>query len=257
MNTLDLLTPTSFVLGATGLGVVSHLVWKKVSSVMVVPMNHRSIHSRNGKFQAVLEPGRYRFFGSGHLFQLFDDRLQQVTLQTQELTTVEGVTVKATVVGLYRIADPMLATSSTADFNATLYTLIQLALRDAVNGLEAEALLATARSLGPKLLETVQPKATNLGLELTELVVRDVILPTEIKAALSEAWPAKKSALAELEAARGKAAVARTLANAAKMYEDHPAMLKVRYIEALEQASKGMGNTFVVGLPDDKALKHI
>ncbi len=257
MNTLDLLTPTSFVLGATGLGVVSHLVWKKVSSVMVVPMNHRSIHSRNGKFQALLEPGRYRFFGSGHLFQLFDDRLQQVTLQTQELTTVEGVTVKATVVGLYRIADPMLATSSTADFNATLYTLIQLALRDAVNGLETEALLATVRSLGPKLLETVQPKATNLGLELTELVVRDVILPTEIKAALSEAWRAKKSALAELEAARGKAAVARTLANAAKMYEDHPAMLKVRYIEALEQASKGMGNTFVVGLPDEKALKHI
>jgi regulator of protease activity HflC (stomatin/prohibitin superfamily) len=254
MNTPDPFLTSAAVLGTTTLGV---MIWKKFSAVTVVPMNHRGLHSRNGKLIGLMEPGRHRFFGTGHLVQLFDDRLQQVTLQTQELTTVEGVTVKTTVVGLYRIADPVMATSSTADFNATLYTLIQLALRDAVNGMEAETLLAQVRTLGPKLLEVVQPKATGLGLELTELVVRDVILPAEIKAALSEAWRAKKTAVAELEVARGKTAVARTLANAAKMYEDHPAMLKVRYIEALEQASKGMGNTFVVGMPDEKALKHI
>jgi len=205
----------------------------------------------------VLESGRHRFTGTGHQFQYFDNRLQQVTLQTQELTTLEGITVKTTAVGLYRIVNPVVATSATADFNNTLYTLIQLALRDAVNGMDVESLLSNVRALGPKLLEAVQFKAAGLGLELTELVVRDVILPSEIKAALSEAWRSKKSALADLEAARGKSAAARTLANAAKLYEDHPSLLKIRYIEALEQASKGMGNTFVIGLSDEKALKNV
>lgn len=253
MNT----TTPYLILTVAVLAVVFRTLWKRLVTVLIVPMNHRCMHSRNGKFIALLEPGRYRFFGSGHLFQCFDNRLQPVTLQTQELTTLEGITVKTTAVGLYRIADPVMATSATADFNATLYTLIQLALRDAIGGMEAEALLANARALGPRLLEVVQPKAAGLGLELTELVVRDVILPAEIKTALSETWRAKKAALAELETARGKAAVTRTLANAAKLHEDHPSLLKIRYIEALEQASKGMGNTFVIGMPDEKSLKHV
>lgn len=251
------LTSLFIIVSIAVLGVVFHAIWKKLFTVIIVPMNHRCMHSRNGKFVALLESGRYRFFGSGHQFQSFDNRLQQVTLQTQELTTLEGITVKTTAVGLYRIADPLMATSSTSDFNGTLYTLIQLAMRDAIGGMEAEALLTNARALGPKLMEVVQPKAVGLGLELTELVVRDVILPADIKTALSETWRSKKAALAELEAARGKAAVTRTLANAAKLYEDHPALLKIRYIEALEQASKGMGNTFVIGMPDENALKHI
>lgn len=244
-------------LGIALLTAISRTIWKKFVTVIVVPMNHCCIHSRNGKLVGLLESGRYRLIGTGRQFQMFDNRLQQLTLQTQELTTLEGITVKTTAVGLYRILDPVTATSATADFNGTLYTLIQLALRDAISGIDAESLLSNVRALGPKLLEVVQVKAAGLGLELTELVVRDIILPADIKAALSESWRSKKSALAEIEVARGKAAVARTLANAAKLYEDHPALLKIRYIEALEQASKGMGNTFVIGMSDEKALKHI
>ena len=253
-------TVTLFITACFGIALLTAIcrtIWKKFVTVIVVPMNHRCIHSRDGKLVGLIESGRYRFWGTGRQFQMFDNRLQQVTLQTQELTTLEGITVKTTAVGLYRIVDPVTATSATADFNGTLYTLIQLALRDAISGIEAESLLSNVRALGPKLLEVVQTKAAGLGLELTELVVRDIILPADIKAALSESWRSKKSALAEIEVARGKSAVARTLANAAKLYEDHPSLLKIRYIEALEQASKGMGNTFVIGLSDEKALKHI
>jgi regulator of protease activity HflC (stomatin/prohibitin superfamily) len=237
--------------------VVSNAIWKKYVKTIVVPMHHRCIYSRYGKLCRVLESGRYRFLGAGHEFKQVDTRLLQITLQTQELTTLEGITVKATAVGLYRIIDPLLATSATEDFSSILYTLIQLALRDIVSGIEAESLLANVRNLSPKLLERVQAKASNLGLEITELVIRDVIFPADIKASLSESWRTKKAVLAELEAARGKAAVARTMANASKLYETNPVMLKIRYIEALEHASKGMGNTFVIGMPEDKAINHI
>lgn len=253
MNTETLI----LILSPIAIGLATRATWKRFVSVTEVPMHHRCIHSRHGCFVQLLEPGRYQFFGSGHQFQYFDSRLQQIALQTQELTTAEGITVKITAVGLYRIIDPVMAVSATVDFNATLYTLIQLALRDEVNGLDVESLLSNVRLRGSNLLDAVKDKATNLGLELTELVVRDVIVPTDIKAALSETWRAKKSAFAEIESARGKAAAARTLANAARLYETHPALLKVRYIEALEQASKGMGNTFVIGMSEDKILKSI
>lgn len=247
---------TAFV-ATTGVIVLFRTIWRSLVTIVDIPMNHRSIHSRHGQLEGLLEPGRYHYFGKGHQFQSFDSRLQQVALNTQELTTAEGITVKITAVGLYRIIDPILATSVTADYYNTLYTLIQLSLRDAIGGVETEFLLSNVRALGARMLEAVQAKTGALGLEVTELVVRDVIIPTEIKMAMSEVWRSKKSAQAEIEIVRGKSAVARTLANTAKLYEDHPSILKIRYIEALEHATKGIGNTFVIGMPDDKALKQI
>jgi regulator of protease activity HflC (stomatin/prohibitin superfamily) len=254
MNLMNSLTNLIIPIVALAIaGFLLRVAWGMLVTVVVVPMHHVCLHSRNGKSAGLLESGRHRFFGKGHGFQCFDKRLQQLTLQTQELTTLEGITVKTTAVGLYRVVDPIMATSATADFNATLYTLVQLALRDAFAGIEAEALLSNVRNLGPKLLDMVQPKATGLGLYLTELVVRDVIFPADIKAALSECWRSKKSALAELETARGKTAAARTMANAAKLYEANPSLLQIRYIEAIEQAAKSVGNTFVIGLPNGAA----
>jgi regulator of protease activity HflC (stomatin/prohibitin superfamily) len=249
-------TQILIVFGIAAAVAIARSFSRKWIITMTIPMNHRCIHSQNGKLVRLLDSGRFRFFGLGHQFEMFDNRLQQLVLQTQELTTLEGITIKTAAVGLYRVADPLVATSTTADYGGTLYTLIQLALRDAISGVEAESLLSNVRALGPKLLAVVQVKAADLGLELTELVIRDVIFPTEIKTVLSESWRAKKSALAEIEVARGKAAAARTMANAAKIYETHPALLKIRYIEALEQASKGVGNTFVVGMTDEKMLKQ-
>jgi regulator of protease activity HflC (stomatin/prohibitin superfamily) len=259
-NQLIMNTTTQLLVALTGvliLTVLCRVVWNALVTTVVVPLHTRAIHSRYGKLIGILDPGRYRFLGAGHEIKLFDNRIQQITLQTQEVTTLEGISIKATAVGLYRIVDPLLTESATADFNGTLYTMIQLALRDVIGGIEAEAILTNARHLGPKLLDIVREKANGLGVELTELVIRDVILPADIKAALSESWRSKKSAIAELESARGKVAAARTLANAAKLYEASPSLLKIRYIEALEQASKGMGNTFVIGMPDEKSFKLI
>ena len=219
-----------------------------------VPAHTVALHYRDGKLLNVLQPGRHRIRGSRHSFQHFDTRLQQVVLQTQELTTAEGIAVKATATGFYRIIDPLKLTASTNDYTSTIYTFVQLAIRDLISGAEAEGLLISTRDLGPALLQRVSEKSAALGIEFTELVIRDLILPSEIRNVLSEAWRAKKHSFAELEAARGKAAATRTLANAAKLYETNPSLLKVRYLEALEVAAKGMGNTFVIGMNEDKAL---
>lgn len=250
----DTLTPA---ISALALATACRFAWPRLVTKIDVPMHHVCIHSRHGRFVRLLEPGRHRLFGTGQQLQIFDTRLQQIVLQPQELTTTEGITVKITTVGFYRMDDPLKAVAGASDFHATLYTLIQLALRDAISALSLESLLSSVRMLGPELLNVVKSKATELGLELTELVVRDVIIPSDIKAALSESWRAKKMSLAEMEAARGKAAAARTMANAARLYETNPALLKVRYIEALEHATKSIGNTFVIGIPDDKAFKAI
>jgi len=51
--------------------------------------------------------------------------------------------------------------------------------------------------------------------------------------------------LAQLERARGETAALRNLANAARLANDTPALLKLRLLQALEQSS---GNTFFIGM---------
>jgi regulator of protease activity HflC (stomatin/prohibitin superfamily) len=213
-----------------------------------------ALHFRDGRLLETLQPGRYRFLGLRHEIKQYDTRLQQFSLQTQELNTAEGISIKATVVGFYRIIDPVKVFAFSSDHEATIYTRVQLALREILGGVATEDVLQGTGQFGAPLLEKVSDFSEDLGIEFSGLEVRDLILPTEIKNALSEAWRAKKHSLAELEAARGKAAAARTLANAAKFYDNNPSLLQVRYLEALEQAARGMGHTFVIGLETEKAL---
>jgi regulator of protease activity HflC (stomatin/prohibitin superfamily) len=140
------------------------------------------------------------------------------------------------------------------DHVSTLYTLVQLALRDLISGGEAESLLGGVKHLSPALLDKISDSAAALGVAFSELSIRDLILPGDVKITLSESWRAKKHSLAELEAARGKAAATRTLANAANLYDKNPALLQVRYLEVLETAAAGMGHTFVIGTENAKAL---
>lgn len=222
--------------------------WKSLVTTIIVPMEHCCVHIRDGRFAGLLDPGKHRFVFGTHQFRMLDTRLQPVVLQPQEINTREGIAVKATVAGSFRISDPVLAVSSTADFASALYTMIQLALRDAIGGVEVENLLPETRVIGTRMQDAVRPRAAAIGLELTDLAVRDVILPADIRLALSESWRSRKAALAELENARGKVAAARTLANAAKLHESHPALAQVRYLEAIEAAAKNNGNTLVLDL---------
>lgn len=229
-----------------GLTAMASLI-RKFRHVFTVWENQTALHFIHGKLIDTLNPGRHVMWGKGHSITALDNRLQHIVLQSQEIPTADGITVKTSVVGLYKTNDAIKAFHSSTDAATALHTLIQLALRDIVTSLETDQLLSTRGKLGSILMEKIQPGAANLGLTLSEIAVRDVILPGEIKRALTSTMQAKQEAKAELEVARGRAAAMRTLANSAKQFEAHPSLLKLRYIEALEKAAETHGNTFIIG----------
>jgi regulator of protease activity HflC (stomatin/prohibitin superfamily) len=99
------------------------------------------------------------------------------------------------------------------------------------------------------MLELLAPRAVALGISLQKIEVRDIILPGDLKRAFAQTISAQKEGLANLERARGETASLRSLANAAKLMQDHPGLLQLRAIQAIE-ASKG--NTITLGLADSR-----
>lgn len=200
---------------------------------------------RHGRLVTTLAPGRHRRWGAGFTVRGVDMRPWILTLPTQEVPTADGTTVKVTVAGQARVTEPVAYVTAVQDASQALYLAIQVALREMLAGTPVDALLAGRTELGARLTEAVRG-ADELGLAVERLEIKDVILPGELKKAQAQVLVARAQGLAALERARGETAALRSLANAARIAADNPALLQLRLLQQLEGSA---GHTVVIGTP--------
>ena len=212
------------------------------------------LHYRHGKFVEQLGAGKHRFWGAGHEVLVFDNRTREIVVQGQEVITSDCATLKLSAVAQWRIADPAKFHLGSDDSAKALYTIIQLALRHVVGGISLDDIIEKKTSFGESLLEIVKLALDELGVEVIRVDVRDVMLSADLKNSYQGILTAKKESLTNLEKARGEAAALRTLANAARVFEKNPDLLRLKYLETLKAAgSGGYGNTLVIGVPEELA----
>jgi regulator of protease activity HflC (stomatin/prohibitin superfamily) len=215
----------------------------KGGDVTTVFEYEKGIKYTNGELSGVVDAGRYRLWG-GRTFILKNDmRPQPLLITGQEMPTKDNVGVRLSLAGHYQILDLRKAVHDTANFTHDLHMAVQLALRDVVAELTLDELMAGRKSLDAEVLKRASVKMGSLGLEIKDLALRDIMLPASLKKSMSGVIEAQKDTLRNLEKVRGEHAVLRSLANAATLYKDNPALLNARLIQTLEQG----GNTIVFG----------
>jgi regulator of protease activity HflC (stomatin/prohibitin superfamily) len=211
----------------------------------------RGLRFDRGRLRGELESGRHWYVRSRTSIRVFDLRATQVAVNGQEVLSKDGVAVKVSVSATYRVVAPRTAVMAATDYTVALYTELQQALRAAVSAYDVEALLASRAELGPALLARGRVAAERLGLELEQVVVRDLTLPGELKKLFAQVVKARQDGLAALERARGETAALRHLANAAAMVGRTPELLELR---ALQVASQQPGTTLVLGVAGGAGL---
>lgn len=210
------------------------------------------LHFRHGKFIEILEAGKHRLFGKGHTVILHDHRICELVVQGQELITADSATVKLTAVAQWKIVDPQKFYTGAEDARQALYTIIQLALRQLVGGLALDAVMEKKASFAGEILDQVRGAAAlELGVEVLRVDIRDLMLGGELKSAYSAVITARQEARAKQERARGEAAALRTMANAARAFENNPELFRLRYLETLKEAGAGYGNQLIIGVPEE------
>ena len=73
-----------------------------------------------------------------------------------------------------------------------------------------------------------------MGLAVEQLALRDVVVPAELRRAAAELATTRAQGLATLERARSEVAAMRALANAARLAEQQPALMRLRTLQAVE-----------------------
>ncbi|MEB3269653.1 MAG: slipin family protein [Leptolyngbya sp.] len=206
----------------------------------------RGLKYVEGRFKQVLPPGRYwlGWWGKTTILKV-DIRPQYIAVPGQAILTADGVGVKVSLTAVYEIADPAQAINGVASYYQALYLTLQNALRDGVAAIAIDDLVSNSAQLNPMLLAACGEPLASLGLRLISVNVKDVMLPGDLKRLYAQVIQARQEGLAQLERARGETAALRSLANAARLANDNPALLKLRLLQALEQSQ---GNQFTIGL---------
>jgi regulator of protease activity HflC (stomatin/prohibitin superfamily) len=196
-----------------------------------------------GRLAERLAPGRHAFWTAGRKIEVkrFDLRPQAVEITAQEMLTRDRIALRVTLTAFRRIVDPERAVAAIADVDGWLYRLVQFAIREAVASRTLDEVLSAKNALDAELRAYVRERIAETGLEVTELGVKDVILPGEIRELVNKVVEAERTAKANQIRRQEETAATRSLLNTAKLMGDNPLLLRLKELESLERLVEKVG----------------
>ncbi|MES1148710.1 MAG: SPFH domain-containing protein, partial [Bradyrhizobium guangdongense] len=196
-----------------------------------------------GRLVERLAPGRHAFWIVGRKIEVkrLDLRPQAIEITAQEMLTRDRIALRVTLTAFRRIVDPERVVATVPDVDAWLYRLVQFAIREAVAGRTLDEVLSAKAALDAELRDYVRARVADSGVEVTELGVKDVILPGEIRELVNKVVEAERVAKANLIRRQEETAATRSLLNTAKLMEENPLLLRLKELESLERLVEKVG----------------
>lgn len=225
-------------------GVVFVIILERIIMVRTTVYEYeKGLRFRRGRYSGVVDAGVYWYLKSFTTIQKIDLRPQIVSIPGQEVLSSDSVSIKVSIVAQFQIFDPYLAVTKSTAYRESLYTVLQISLREIVGASPIDTLLEGRQGISRQLFELSNAKVAEFGLQLISADIKDIMFPGELKKMFAQIVKAKKEGLAALEKARGESASLRHLANAARMLDNNPNLLQLRIVQALSEST---GNTVVL-----------
>ena len=197
----------------------------------------------DGELAETLAPGRYGFWQVGRTVRVekADKRPQALEVTAQEILTKDRVSIRLTLTAFVQVVDAQKAALASANYQEHVYKLVQFATREAVGNRTLDELLTNRDVVDTQIVEHVRGALGDIGIVVTGLGIKDVILPGEMRDLINKVVEAEKVAQANIIRRREETAATRSLLNTARLMEDNPTLLRLKELEALERVTEKIG----------------
>ena len=197
--------------------------------------------------------------GPGIIFVFFPiDRMVRVSLRTlvldippQDVITRDNVSIKVNAVAYFRVMEPDKAVVAVEDYLFATSQMAQTTLRSILGQVELDVLLAERDKINHKLQEIMDKQTDPWGIKVSNVEVKHVDLPQEMQRAMAKQAEAERERRAKIIHAEGESQAAAKLVEAAKMMEDHPMALQMRYLQTLTEVASENNSTTLFPIPID------
>jgi regulator of protease activity HflC (stomatin/prohibitin superfamily) len=204
----------------------------------------RAILFKRGKYHHTLEPGTHWYLTPIHTIRKMDMRSRSIPIPGQEVLSSDNIGIKISLIGTYKIDDPVKATIEVNDCHQATYLELQVNLRDVVGAIPIDEFLSRRQDIGKQIFERSKDSLSKFGVLLEDVSIKDIMFPGDLKQIFAQVVNARNEGLAALERARGESAALRNLANAASAFEKNPGLLQLRTLQAIERSP---GNIILSG----------
>jgi len=225
----------------------------QVLDICTVQRERAGVLFVDGRCTDVLLPGEYAFWKGAAEVRVVEVDLRETILDVggQDIMTADKVTLRINAVVTWKVIDPRRMLSQTEDARQVLYRDTQMVLRSVVGSRELDSFLTDRDGVSGELEAGVRRRAGELGVEITAVGIRDVILPGDMKELMNRVTEARKAAEANLIARREETAAIRSQANTAKLLAESPTLMRLRELETLEKIAAAGKLNIILG---DKGL---
>jgi len=219
------------------------------ATFVTVDQGRRGVLYLDGRLTRELGPGAYGFWNAvaASRVDVLETRRQTVEVPGQEILTQDKVTVRVNISAVMEIADVLTARSGLKDVNEYLYRVLQIAVRQSLGKRTLEQVLAEKTDIDGAVSAEVRREMEGYGVRVSEIAIKDIILPGDIREILNQVVTAEKQAQANLIRRREETAATRSLLNTAKLMEENPLLVRLKELEALEKIADKVEKITVVG----------
>ena len=203
----------------------------------------------DGKFVKILEAGTYYWWKNAISIQVAKADVRQLQLEVsgQEILTKDKATLRLNFYVQYQVADIEKALFRNKEYEKQLYILMQFALREYVGGFSLDELLDKKDLVSEYVIKNASEKVADLGIELKNAGIRDIILSGEMKDIMNQVLVAEKKAQANIIMRREETASMRSLLNTAKLMEENETLWKLKEMEYVEKIADKINTISVSG----------
>ncbi len=186
------------------------------------------------------------------------DRMVRVSLRvfvqdvaSQDVITLDNVSVKVNAVVYYRVIDPMQAILEVEDYQYATSQLSQTTLRSILGQVELDELLAERDKVNRRLQQVIDQHSGPWGIKVALVEVKHVDLPEHMKRAMAKQAESERERRAKVIHAEGEFQAAEKLRDAARMIEQHPMAMQMRFLQTLMEVGAENNTTIVFPIPLD------
>lgn len=218
------------------------------SFIYIIKQFERSIILRLGKYHKQIGPGiNYRIPFIDNVL-VIDIRERVREFKAERMLTKDNVPVTIDAILRYKIIEGRAndAILNVENFNEMIQQVSQTTLRNNIGSSLFQAILSKREEINQHIKSIISNEASNWGIEVTGVEIRQVIIPQELEAAMSKQAQAEREKNARVIYSESEILVAKKFDEASQVYTNNPTAYALRQSNMLFESIKVQGNTIVM-----------
>lgn len=222
-----------------------------LASVKILSEYERGVIFRLGRLAGAHGPGLILLIPVVDRMVRVDMRVITLDVPSQEVITLDNVTIKVSAVLYFMVVKPDWAIVKVADYFRATLLIAQTTLRSAVGQVVLDDLLAKRDQVNARLQAIVDEQTEPWGIKVTIVEIKDVELPQTMQRAMAKQAEAEREKRAKIIHAQGEFDASKILAQAATVIAAEPIALQLRYLQTLTEIAVEKNSTIIFPLPVD------